>query len=201
MAALVQSLTYAALALFFSILGNGGHIALRQLFIWPALLALIFFYCRSGRIVRRVRLTSPGLIVLFAVVFGLLALLIPPFHSTDLYDYVNYGWMQSHYHLNPYVNVVSDIPGWRRDRMLTATGWEHNSCAYGFLFALLTRILCDLGGGNLPLSLILFKITNLACLAAIGWLVFLCTQRLQLPSSLALCINPVESADFTPSYR
>jgi len=79
MAALVQSLTYATLALFLSIFGDRGHIALRQLFIWSALLALLFFYCRSGRIVRRDRLMSPGLIVLFAIVFGLLALLIPPF--------------------------------------------------------------------------------------------------------------------------
>jgi hypothetical protein len=188
LAAIGQALIYAAFVVFFSILGPGGHVILRQLFIWPALLALTFLYHRSYRIVTGEPSIPAGVIVLCGAGFGMLALFIPPFHSTDLYGYVNYGWMQSHYHLNPYVKVVVEIPGWRRDPMLTGTGWEYLPCPYGFLLAFLARIVCELGRGDLPLTLTLFKILNLAGLAATGWLAFLCTRRLHLSCSLALCL-------------
>jgi alpha-1,6-mannosyltransferase len=196
MMALVQAFTYVILALFFSISGAGGHIILRQLLLWPALLTLTFCYCRSGRIVRSERSASARSIVAFAAVFAMLALLIPPFHSTDLYAYVGYGWMQSHYNLNPYVDLVAAIPSWPSDPMWAVTPIEFadSPCAYGFLFALLARFLGYLGRGNLLLSVMLFKITNLATMAAIGWLVLLCARRLGVPSSPSLCLllwNPL----------
>jgi alpha-1,6-mannosyltransferase len=196
MTGLVQGFTYVILALFFSISGAGGHTILRQLVLWPVLLTLTFCYCRSGGLVIRERPVSARLIVAFAAVFAILAFLILPFHSTDLYQYVSYGWIQSHYHLNPYVDSVANVPTWLGDPMLAVTPveWADNPCPYGFLFMLLARFLCYLGRGNLLLTVMLFKIVNLAAMAATGWLIVLCARRLEVPSPPALCLflwNPL----------
>jgi hypothetical protein len=193
-AAAAQAAAYAAIPLFFSVVGVSDHIVIRQLFIWPVLFTLTGFYWRSFRIVQSDKSVSLGLILGYAAVFALLAFWTPPFHSTDLFDYVNYGWLQSHYHMNPYANAVSDIPGWERDPMITETFWRDTPCAYGFLFELLARLLCAIGRGNLKLTLAVFKATSVAALSTTAWLVFVCTRRLQLPSAPALCLllwNPL----------
>jgi hypothetical protein len=113
----------------------------RQLFIWPVLFTLTGFYWRSFRIVQNDKSGSLGLILGYAAFFALLAFWTPPFHSTDLFRLRYYGWLQSHYHMNPYASAVSDVPGWERDPMITETFWRDTACAYGFLFELLARLL------------------------------------------------------------
>jgi hypothetical protein len=116
-------------------------------------------------------------VIAFAVVFAIAALIVPPTHFSDLPSYVNKGWIQSHYGLNPYVHPVADIPGWQHDPMLTAK-WIYNPCPYGFAFALLSRGVTALGRGNFALTVALFKLTNLAAYAAITWLVVVASRRL-----------------------
>src|SRR5919202_27946 len=101
---------------------------------------------------------------------NLSAVFVYPFHSTDVFGYINRGWQQVHYGQNPYVYTTSEIPGWRQDPMI----WEHwiyNPNPYGFLFTLLTRLLCQVGGGNWALTLLLFKAVNAAAYAIPAWLI------------------------------
>jgi hypothetical protein len=111
-------------------------------------LPLLYLFRRGYRIVRD---STDGshvrTIVAFAALFCVTCALAYPFHSTDVFGYINRGWQQAHYHLNPYVHTVAETPGWREDPMM----WEHwiyNPNPYGFLFTLLARLLCLLGGGN-----------------------------------------------------
>src|SRR5256885_1089720 len=48
----------------------------------------------------------------FTAAFCLLSLLVPPFHDIDLCCYINIGWQQHHYGLNPYTHTLGEVPGW-----------------------------------------------------------------------------------------
>jgi hypothetical protein len=48
-----------------------------------------------------------------AAAVGLLVLVIP-FHSSDLYGYLNRGFQQSALHTNPYTTPIADIPHWKQ---------------------------------------------------------------------------------------
>src|SRR5437868_383614 len=54
---------------------------------------LFYLYCRGWLALQRAGQTN-ALVVGFAVIFALLALLLPAFYSKDLYCYVNIGWAQ-----------------------------------------------------------------------------------------------------------
>jgi hypothetical protein len=49
-------------------------------------------------------------VVWFAALFCAACVLVYPFHSTDVFGYVNRGWQQVHYHMNPYVYTVAEVP-------------------------------------------------------------------------------------------
>ena len=144
----------------------------REVFIWLAVLPLLYLFRRGYRTVR----DSGGerhtrAVVWFAALFCVTCALVYPFHSTDVFGYINRGWQQVHYHMNPYVYTIAEVPGWREDPMI----WEHwiyNPNPYGFLFTLLARLLCWLGGGNWWATLLLFKLVNAAAYAFTGWLVW-----------------------------
>ncbi|MBY0403901.1 MAG: hypothetical protein K2X66_08375, partial [Cyanobacteria bacterium] len=87
-----------------------------------------------------------------ALLLGILALAVPPFHSHDVFDYINRGWLQVHYHLNPYIHPVDHILNWSKDPMITDT-WVSNPSPYGFFFMELMQGVAWLGMGNLSLTL------------------------------------------------
>ncbi|MCA1619340.1 MAG: glycosyltransferase 87 family protein [Acidobacteria bacterium] len=169
---------YVATLLFY-VRGFQGYSRLaREVFIWLAVLPLLYLFWRGYRIVRdsgdRVRVST---VVAFAAVFCVVCALVYPFHSTDVFGYINRGWQQVHYGLNPYVHTVAETPGWREDPMM----WEHwvyNPNPYGFLFTLLARLLCRLGGGSWWATLLLFKAVNAAAYGFTGWLVWSGARRL-----------------------
>jgi hypothetical protein len=107
---------------------------------------------------------------------ALLAVLVPPFHSTDIYGYINRGWQQLQYHTNPYVTAIDQIPQWGYDPMLT-DHWVTNPCPYGFGFALWAQALCWLSSllapGQLWATMMIFKSTNAIALwlsaALLAW--------------------------------
>jgi len=117
------------------------------------------------------------LVVGFGALLCLLAYLIYPFHSTDVFGYINRGWQQVHYQQNPYVFWTADIPNWQHDPMLR-DHWIYNPNPYGFLFTLLARALTWVGRGNWWLTLFLFKSVNLAAYAATAGLVWSAAKRL-----------------------
>ena len=144
----------------------------REVFIWLAVLPLLYLFRRGYRLVRD---AGAGLktsqVVWFAALFCVTCAAVYPFHSTDVFGYINRGWQQVHYHMNPYVYTVAEVPGWRDDPMIW-DHWIYNPNPYGFLFTLLARGLTLLGGGNWALTLGLFKLTNAAAYALTGWLVW-----------------------------
>ncbi|MBV8858244.1 MAG: DUF2029 domain-containing protein [Acidobacteria bacterium] len=150
----------------------------REVFIWLAVLPLLYLYWRGYRVVRD---SGGGLktstVVKFAALFCVLCAAVYPFHSTDVFGYVNRGWQQVHYHMNPYVYTVAEVPGWREDPMIW-DHWIYNPNPYGFLFTLLARGLTVLGGGNWALTLAMFKAVNAAAYGLTGWLVWSGAKRL-----------------------
>jgi len=166
----------------------------RELFAWFFCLSSLFLFWKGYQQIRRANKSSLRLIVAFAALFCLLAFLIVPFHSTDIFGYINCGWQQVHYGQNPYVYYLNEVPNWQLDPMLREH-WLYNPSPYGFLFTLLTRFICRLGNGNLGLTLALFKATNVLAYAATGWLLWLASKRVAyLNSSTALYLflwNPL----------
>jgi hypothetical protein len=163
---------YAATFLFYVRGFQGYSRRAREVFIWLAVLPLLYLFRRGYLIVRdagdRAQVTT---IVAFAALFCVTCALVYPFHSTDVFGYINRGWQQVHYGMNPYVYTVAETPGWREDPMMWEH-WIHNPNPYGFLFSLLARVLCSLGGGNWWATLLLFKGVNAAAYGLTGWLVW-----------------------------
>ncbi len=107
----------------------------------------------------------------FGILFGLICFGVTPFHSTDVYGYINRGWQQAGYGVNPYVHPVGDIPGWESDPMFT-DHWVNNPSPYGFLFILIAKGICLLGGGHFSATLLLFKGLSLVSHFLIAFLVW-----------------------------
>ncbi|HEX7315940.1 MAG TPA: glycosyltransferase 87 family protein [Pyrinomonadaceae bacterium] len=163
---------YLATFLFYVRGFQGYTRTAREVFIWLAVLPLLYLFWRGYKIVRD---SGDGLktsqVVGFAVLFCVTCAAVYPFHSTDVFGYINRGWQQVHYQMNPYVYTVAEVPGWRDDPMIW-DHWIYNPNPYGFLFTLLARGLTRLGGGNWALTLGLFKAVNAAAYAFTGWLVW-----------------------------
>jgi alpha-1,6-mannosyltransferase len=87
---------------------------------------------------------TPRQLVLPIGLLWLVSLWLPPFQSTDVLGYVNRGWQQWHYHTNPYVTTIAQLPNWQHDAMLT-DHWIDNPCPYGVVFARLAHLTCAMG--------------------------------------------------------
>jgi len=159
--------------------------AKEELFAWFVCLSLLFLFWKGYRLVKNSSEQSPRTIVYFAIIFCFLAFLILPFHSTDIFGYINLGWQQVHYGQNAYLYALADVPNWQMDPMFRRH-WIYIPDTYGFLFTLLTRVLCRIGNGHMGLTVFLFKAVNLLAYAITAWLVWLGSTRLGR-------LNPVTS--------
>jgi hypothetical protein len=178
-AGLATASLLAASAVFFRVPALASHRTAAELFCWLLAAGLLAAFLTGYRALR----ATPGrarTVVAFAVAFALLCLLIPPFHDIDLCCYVNIGWQQSHYGLNPYTRTLSEVPGWEHDPMFRPY-WQFTPSAYGFLFDLLARFLCGAGAGNYEATLFLFRAVNVIAFALTGAAVWGCCRRLDLP--------------------
>jgi hypothetical protein len=150
----------------------------KQVFACLSVAALLFLFWKGYRLVSRTsQPVSLKVIVGFAGLFAFIAFLTFPFHSTDVLGYINRGWQQVHYGQNPYVYTLAQVPNWQQDPMLR-DHWLYNPNPYGFLFTLLTRLLCWIGNGNWWLTLFLFKGVNLLAYSGTAWLVWSGGKRL-----------------------
>ncbi|MCU1265575.1 MAG: hypothetical protein JWM21_1893 [Acidobacteria bacterium] len=167
-----------SLALVFYFKGPQSHSRTgRELFAWFLAPACLFLFWKGYRVVAETGELPIRIVVGFGILFCLLAFFIFPFHSTDVFGYINRGWQQVHYHQNPYVYFTADIPGWQQDPMLR-DHWIYNPNPYGFLFTLLARLLAWMGRGNWWLTLFLFKGVNVLAYGATSWLVWSGAKRL-----------------------
>lgn len=172
----LTALVYLIAAIFYR---NGPQVysrPSRELFAWFCCLTLLPLFWMGYQEVKAAAEPPVRTIVVFAAMLCALAFLIFPFHSTDVFGYINRGWQQAHYGLNPYVHRLADVPNWQQDPML-ATHWIYNPNPYGFLFSLLTLLICRIGNGNWLLTLALFKAVNVLTYAGIGWLLWMTGKR------------------------
>ena len=153
----------------------------RELFAWFICLTLLFLFWKGYQQISQADKPQSRTIVGFALVFCLLAFFIFPFHSTDVFGYINRGWQQVHYGQNPYINFLAEVPNWQQDPMLREH-WIYNPNPYGFLFALMTRFIAWLGNGNWWLTLALFKTINVLAYAATGWVLWSASKHLSSSS-------------------
>lgn len=192
----------AMTAVFYQIPALCGPRWAREVFVWPLMAALLFVYWRGYQSVLAQK-TEMKWLWLTGVLFALVAVLIPPFHSTDIYGYINRGWQQLQYGLNPYVHTVDHIPHWEQDSMIT-DHWVNNPSPYGFLYLLVAKALCWLGHGDKALTVLVFKAWNGLLYLMTALLIQLGAKRLnevgpenfrgKLRPELALCLylwNPL----------
>ncbi|HEX3281666.1 MAG TPA: hypothetical protein VHR36_10595 [Pyrinomonadaceae bacterium] len=168
----LAALVYLIAAIFYR---NGPQVysrTSRELFAWFCCLTLLPLFWLGYKQVKAAAEPPLRTILVFAALLCALAFLIFPFHSTDVFGYINRGWQQSHYGLNPYVHRLADTPNWQQDPMLT-THWIYNPNPYGFLFSWLTLIICRIGNGHWLLTLALFKAVNVLAYAGIGWILWI----------------------------
>ena len=149
----------------------------REIFAWFICLSLLPLFWKGHKCVNDSGDVSPRLVVGFGILFCVLACLIYPFHSTDVFGYINRGWQQVHYHQNPYVYFTGNIPNWQQDPMIW-DHWIYNPNPYGFLFSLLARFFCWIGNGHWALTLGLFKAVNALAYGGIAWLIWAGAKRL-----------------------
>ncbi|HXM33555.1 MAG TPA: hypothetical protein VN920_00070, partial [Pyrinomonadaceae bacterium] len=149
----------------------------KEVFAWFICLSLLFLFWKGYQLVNYSSDFSSRLVVGFGVLLCVLACLIYPFHSTDVFGYINRGWQQVHYQQNPYVYFTADIPQWQQDPMIW-DHWIYNPNPYGFLFTLLARLICWIGNGHWALTLALFKAVNALAYGGSAWLIWAGAKRL-----------------------
>src|SRR5262249_12121336 len=116
----------------------------------------------------------------------LTAFLTIPYDSTDVFLYMDSGWVQAAYGANPYTTVLREIPGIDHDSMIrqewmqaNKNPWMDLPFVYGFLFAHLAKAIAWAGNGNLWLTLALFKLMNVAAYGATALLLLLLARQLK----------------------
>ena len=104
------------------------------------------------------------LITILCIVSTLFALILP-YTSTDVYSYIANGWVDSHYHENPYYKSVGQVRDEYqvKDPMLNkiANCWRYETVVYGPLWTLICRTLTSISVGNSDVALAIFKVANL----------------------------------------
>ena len=153
---------YLIFAVYFSCAYRADDYASRgqsNIVLIPGLVAIFCFYVSGYKLLRRASTTDIKTLILAATLTALAAFFIPPFYSSDLYSYVNGGWQQARYNINPYTLMVVATPGFGKDPMLSSF-WSLNPFPYGFLFAAIAKNVCLLSQGRLQIALILFKLLN-----------------------------------------
>jgi hypothetical protein len=124
---------------------------------------------------RRGRRLGLGVLAAGALVLNLLALLVPPVASKDLYAYSFYGKVQTEYGANPYLSFPDQHPF---DLWHPFWSWRLTGPVYGPPFLLLLRGVAALAGESLLTWVILMKVLlTVAELGAVALLVAVLRRR------------------------
>ncbi|MDB5305987.1 MAG: hypothetical protein JWO38_189 [Gemmataceae bacterium] len=175
---------YLLAAGYFTFSG-GTTAAVSELVRWALALGLLAAFAVGYRALRsvpesrRVRRVVAG----YAVVLTASAAAVPAFHSTDLYVYVNIGWQQAEYGVNPYRTRLFETPNWLTDPMFRQE-WQFVPCSYGFLFALETRVACEIGGRDHAAVVAILKTVAAGTVLALGAVAWAVGRALRRPDPL-----------------
>ena len=116
---------------------------------------------------RRGRRPSWALLLAGVAVLHLLALLVPPVASKDVYAYSFYGKVQTEYGANPYLSFPDQHP---TDPWHKFWSWRLFGPVYGPPFLLLLRLLAMVAGPSLLTWVVLTKLVLVAAELAAIWL-------------------------------
>jgi alpha-1,6-mannosyltransferase len=116
---------------------------------------------------RRGRRPSWALLLAGVAVLHLLALLVPPVASKDVYAYSFYGKVQTTYGANPYLSFPDQHP---TDPWHPFWSWRLFGPVYGPPFLLLLRLLATVAGPSLLTWVVLAKLVLVAAELAALWL-------------------------------
>jgi alpha-1,6-mannosyltransferase len=117
-------------------------------------------------------------VLLWVGLCGALLVLVVPFHSSDFYGYLNRGFQQSAFGVNPYlVTVAQTLEGGHSP--LLHEHWVNNPCPYGFFFAALAGGITALAGSSFSLAFLLFKLLNLLLLLGTTVLIYHIARHLK----------------------
>jgi hypothetical protein len=116
---------------------------------------------------RRGRRPGWGLLLAGVAVLHLLALLVPPVASKDVYAYSFYGKVQSEYGANPYLSVPDQHP---LDPWHKFWSWRLFGPVYGPPFLLLLRLVATAAGPSLLAWVVWMKLLLTAAELAAIWL-------------------------------
>jgi hypothetical protein len=122
----------------------------------------------------------PARLLRWSGLFALILAFVIPFDSEDILGYINRGVLQAFYQLNPYVTPVGDLPHWQSDPLFH-NHWVNNPSPYGFFFTWLTSLLVSVAGRNFGLSVLVFKLFNVAVFLALSGTVYRLALALKLP--------------------
>ncbi len=153
----------------------------------PARQAMLMIFCalllelyRSGFVaLKRVSATRRQFSIALILV-TLITFFAVPFDSTDVSVYINHGWLQSHYGVNPYGKTVSEISNWTTDPMFK-DHWVKLPTAYGPLFSAIVAGITFIGHGNYLLDVFLFKVMNVVCHFGITAMIYFGVRKLRGP--------------------
>jgi alpha-1,6-mannosyltransferase len=116
---------------------------------------------------RRGRRPSWALLLAGVAVLHLLALLVPPVASKDVYAYSFYGKVQTEYGANPYLSFPDQHP---TDPWHKFWSWRLFGPVYGPPFLLLLRLLATVAGPSLLTWVVLAKLVFVAAELGAIWL-------------------------------
>ncbi len=107
-------------------------------------------------------------LILYSCILWFTFVLAMPWVSPDVFFYIGMGWLDSHYGLSPYLNSMSDAPGFSTEAMFQNVfpGFLHGPTSYGPLFQWIAKWLGTLSGGSELLALALHKTLYLTIHAA-----------------------------------
>ncbi|MHC4512297.1 MAG: hypothetical protein ACYTKC_12140 [Planctomycetota bacterium] len=135
-------------------------------------LALVLFTVLAG--IAYVRGCKQGLEVPAILKCGLVvlvaAVLAPPFLSTDVFDYVARGRVESVHGANPYLVSPSAFPD---DPLTHRAQWAEHGMVYGPIAAVLQSVITAALGDRLWVCVYGFKLFFAACHLLTAWLVYL----------------------------
>lgn len=185
---------YASFYIFYSTPELSQPRLNREIFVWPLSIGLALLFWQGYQLVQTTETGLKKIIITFGALFSILAVFTDNFHSTDLFGYINRGWQQVHYHLNPYVFTVAEIPNWENDAMIT-DHWVNNPSPYGFIYMLWVKLQVFLGQGNFTQTVLVFKCFNWLAFIGTGSLIYHLAKKtptLNPETSLYLwCWNPL----------
>ncbi|MEY4917192.1 MAG: hypothetical protein RL616_1105 [Verrucomicrobiota bacterium] len=94
--------------------------------------------------------------------------------SSDVFAYALYGRVASVYHANPY-DLAPPVAG--NDPFLRLFGQEYLPSWYGPVWTLLSAVITKLGGANVALTVLLFRLTSSLTALACAWLILVSLRR------------------------